>query len=219
MKQLRDFDVIKGGDEPGMCLRNVRLGYSIDSVYKDAWQAWNNTTQFKNRDFPKGVDIPLYYNYWRIEDGRWVQRGHINVLMAEGVVWNDGDMYGSLSDFERLHSNVKFVGWSDAVNNVKVIEEDSVAKIQNEDEAQLLYLSTLHRRAPSTTAKRYVGMEYAERMQNHIDSKEWLTQNHILLVAYPDALKKIERLENRIKELESGAEYTPVTEQLYKKGK
>ena len=125
-RQVKDFDVTKGGTGKYLCLRNVRLGYGIAPLYNTAWEAWGGTEQHKDRNFPNNVDVPLYYSFTATIDGIRKNWGHINVRMAGGGIWNDGAMYASLSDFERLHSNVDFVGWGESVNKVKVVEGEDM---------------------------------------------------------------------------------------------
>jgi uncharacterized Zn ribbon protein len=112
-KQTKAFNQAKGGTAKGMCLRNVRLGYGILPRYNNATEAWNNTEQHKDRNVPMGVDVPLYYS--------WGRDGHINVRLANGRVWSDGDLYVSIEDYE-AKKEPNFVGWGESVNEVRVIE-------------------------------------------------------------------------------------------------
>lgn len=118
MNQLKSFSPRKAGSKNGYCLQNVRLGYGIASKYPDAWTAWKNTEQHKNRSIPKNLDVPLYYDYTDSKGNRY---GHINVQLKDGRIWNDGNIYKNLTTFELYYSNVKYVGWGESVNNVKVI--------------------------------------------------------------------------------------------------
>jgi len=126
MKQVRAFDSSKGGSKPYYCLQNVRLGFSIPPHYDDAWTAWQNTEQHKNRTIPTGVDVPLYYSFTATIGGVRKNWGHINVRYRDGRVWNDGKWFSSLSAFEKAYTNVSYVGWGESVNKVKVIEENSM---------------------------------------------------------------------------------------------
>jgi hypothetical protein len=96
-----------------MCLKNVRLGYGILPKYDNATAAWNNTEQHRDRNVPLGVDVPLYYS--------WGRDGHINVRLANGRVWSDGDLYVSIEDYE-AKKEPNFLGWGESVNEVRVIQ-------------------------------------------------------------------------------------------------
>lgn len=119
-KQVKDFNRAKAGTKAGMCLQNVRLGYSIPGKYDSAWEAWKHTQQHGNRILPKGVDVPLFYDYTDKSGNRY---GHINVRLADGRVWNDGKIFASLASFTQAWGNVKYVGWGESVNDVRVIKE------------------------------------------------------------------------------------------------
>lgn len=112
-KQLKPFNRTLAGTTKGYCLRNVRLGYSIASKYATALGAWNNTDQHKDRSFPAG-DVPLFYSY--------KTDGHINVRLASGHVWSDGDIYASLDAYLAGHPLVHYLGWGERINGVKVFE-------------------------------------------------------------------------------------------------
>lgn len=127
-KQLKDFNPSKAGSQKGMCLKNTRLGYGIAPKYADAWAAWLNTQQHKNRNIPAGVEVPLYYSYTTTIGGVRKNYGHINVRLADGRVWSDGDIFASLEAYERAKLPV-FVGWGESINNVRVIEYVSESQI------------------------------------------------------------------------------------------
>jgi hypothetical protein len=154
--QLKPFDPSKGGTTAGYCLRNVRLGYDIPALYNDAWTAWLNTQQHRNRNFPAG-DIPLFYDY---TDSRGNRYGHINVRYRDGRVWNDGRWFSSLSAFESAWGNVKFVGWGESINNVRVLGGnqlmDTDAKVANQ------YHTLRGNSGTAAERKGWVGRSYEE---------------------------------------------------------
>lgn len=113
--QLKGFNQSIAGTVKGMCLRNVRLGYGIASKYDNAWETWLNSPQYTS-DIPAGVDVPVYF--WYID----VDNGHIGVRLANGKFWSDGKTYMSLSSYRLFHPKVHYRGWSDEVNDVKVIQ-------------------------------------------------------------------------------------------------
>lgn len=127
-KQLKQFNQATAGTTHGMCLQNVRLGFQIPPRYNSAWEAWAGTEQHPDRNIPTGVDVPLFYDFTDSAGNRY---GHINVRLANGQVWNDGRVFPDLPSFEKFWSNVKYVGWGESVNKVKVIEGVQMAVIQN----------------------------------------------------------------------------------------
>jgi len=124
-EQVRGFNQSKAGRTALMCLRNVRMGYEIAPLYDDAWTAWLNTEQHKNRSIPLGVDVPLYYSFTATIGGVRKNYGHINVRLKDGRVWNDGNIFSNLASFEQSHSNVSYAGWGESVNKVRVIKENA----------------------------------------------------------------------------------------------
>lgn len=141
MIQLIPFDTSKGGNIPNFCLDNVRRGYSIANKYGSAWEAWLHTQQHADRNFPAGLDIPLYYSYTTTLDGVTKNYGHINVRLANGTVWSDGKIYANLDSYLINHFP-KFVGWGESVNDFKIIGED-MSDIFNDGDAQNLTDSLL----------------------------------------------------------------------------
>lgn len=112
-KQIKSFNQTKAGKKAGYCLQNVRLGFGITSKYANAISAWKGTQQHKDRSFPAG-DVPLFYTY--------KTDGHINVRLANGKIWSDGDIYANLDAYLNGHPAVKYLGWGESINGVKVFE-------------------------------------------------------------------------------------------------
>ena len=124
-KQTKKFVQSRGGTKPYWCLANVRAGYGVKNLLPDAWTAWQHTEQHKNRSIPKGVDVPLFYSFSATIDGIYKNYGHINVRLANGKVWNDGNIFPSLKAFEQAWGNVHYVGWGESVNNERVIKKEN----------------------------------------------------------------------------------------------
>jgi hypothetical protein len=199
--QLIPFDPSKGGSKAGYCLQNVRLGYSIPALYNDAWQAWNNTEQHKNRNFPTG-DVPLYYDYTDSGGNRY---GHINVRLADGRLWNDGSIFASLEAFENTHRNVKFVGWGESINNIKVIKQGD---FMTEDGVRFGYLATTRKQPTTGQLKYWIGrpsVEFTSALYQLSDAYlgKALVTNETLTktVAIKDG--EIERLNKEIRDLQA----------------
>lgn len=122
MEQVKPFNISKGGTTPNMCLANVTKGYGIPNKYGSAWQAWEHTQQHTDRNVPAGVDVPIYYSYTATIDGVTENYGHINVRLANGTVWSDGNIYASIDAYLANHLP-KYVGWGESVNDVTVIKQ------------------------------------------------------------------------------------------------
>lgn len=146
MKQIIPFNQAKAGKKPLFCLQNVRLGFGIAAKYPNAITAWNNTEQHKNREVPEGLDVPLYYS-WKVD-------GHINVRLADGRVWSDGNIYKSIADYEAKSAPV-FLGWGESVNNVKVIGE-KMQPITSTDRVRKIALEYTIDNIPNNILQKYV---------------------------------------------------------------
>jgi len=134
MTQVIPFNPALGGTTPNLCLANVCLGYGIPNKYGSAWEAAEHTQQHTD-PVPAGLDVPLYYSYTATIDGVTANYGHINVRLANGTVWSDGNIYASIDAYLANHTP-KYVGWGESINDVKIIEgedmgltHDQVAKI------------------------------------------------------------------------------------------
>jgi hypothetical protein len=124
MIQVIPFNPAQGGTTPNLCLANVCLGFGIPNKYGSAWEAWQHTQQHTD-PVPDGLDVPLYYSY-SVNLGQGVQNyGHINVRLANGTVWSDGNIYASIDAYLANHWP-KYVGWGESINDVKIIEGDTM---------------------------------------------------------------------------------------------
>lgn len=125
-KQMRPFDIAKGGNKYGLCLQNVRLGFNIPVVkYHTAEEAWHNTKQHVDRNLPAMVAVPLFYKFGN--------DGHVNVRLSNGEVWSDGTIYASLDDYLAKHPLVTYRGWGESVNDVAVLAYAPDEKPQSYD--------------------------------------------------------------------------------------
>lgn len=127
--QVIPFNTYKGGNTPNLCLANVSKGYGIPNKYGSAWEAWQHTQQHPDRNIPTGLAVPLYYSYTATIDGVTENYGHINVQLPNGTVWSDGNIYASIDDYLAKHTP-KFVGWGESVNDVKIVEGDTMTPEQ-----------------------------------------------------------------------------------------
>lgn len=113
-KQVINFNQATAGRLVGYCLQNIRKGFGINKTLPTATDAWKATQQHKDRSIPTAVDVPLFYSY--------KTAGHINVRLKSGKVWSDGTVYDSLDSYLSGHPAVKYLGWGESVNGVRVLE-------------------------------------------------------------------------------------------------
>jgi hypothetical protein len=124
-RQLIPFNQALAGKTPYKCLNNVRLGYSIPNKYKSAYIAWQHTQQHPDRQFP-ACDVPVYFTWEGTVEGVYANWGHIAVRLANGQVWTDGHIYGSVDDVLTHYipgSKKSYLGWGESINDIKVIQE------------------------------------------------------------------------------------------------
>lgn len=112
-KQERPFVVSKMGKTPGMCLRNVRIGYDpvIPPLYYDAKAAMLSNkkagTLHPISELPKNVSVPVFVDTASINE-------HVEVS-DKGVFYSDGKV---VTD----PMNQKFFGWGETLNGVRVVK-------------------------------------------------------------------------------------------------
>jgi hypothetical protein len=134
MIQVKPFVIANAGTTKYLCLQNVRLGYGIPAHYLTATKAWNGTEQHRDRNFPAGCDVPVFYSWTGTVDGVKDNYGHIAVRLADGRVWSDGKYFANVDALIGSYlSNGSYLGWGESVNNVKVIKEASMAEVINDD--------------------------------------------------------------------------------------
>lgn len=138
MKQVVPFNVNTAGTTKYLCLVNVRKGYGIGAKYPDALSAWNNTQQHRDRNFPAGVAVPVFWNFTAdIKDGSGVKNwGHIGVRLPDGRIWTDGRYYANVDAVSSQYlsrGNPSYLGWGESVNDVRVVENVIIPSKGNED--------------------------------------------------------------------------------------
>lgn len=187
-KQTRGWNSNKGGRQSGMCLRNVRMGYDIASKYDDAWTAWTRTQQHKNRNYPAGVYVPIFFSYTTTIGGVRKNYGHIGVRYPDGRFWSDGNVHASVEAYEKNHAPV-FVGWGESVNDVRVIQEVKGDDMTLSTEAvKTIYRRLLHREGDAGGVKNFTGKTLDFTLKDMVGSKEFKalhTVNNTVVVEKP----------------------------------
>lgn len=110
-KQVRNFDLNKMGTKPNYCLQNVRLAFDIPPKYADAKSAMYASkkagTLHDISTLPMNVAVPVFVDTSSPYE-------HVEVS-DHGTFYSDG---------KRLNNpmNQKFFGWSETLNDVRVVE-------------------------------------------------------------------------------------------------
>ena len=140
MIQVKSFNPALGGTTKYLCLSNVRKGYSIPALHQYAKQDWDNNVQHKDRNFPQGCDVPVYWSWTGTVDGVTKDWGHIAVRLADGRVWTDGRYYANVDTLNAnyLSGRGTYLGWGELVNNIRVVtQEVSMAGINDDVSRQI----------------------------------------------------------------------------------
>jgi hypothetical protein len=202
-----------------MCLANVCLGYGIPNKYGSAWEAWQHTEQHTD-PVPDGLDVPLYYSYTATIDGVTQNYGHINVRLANGTVWSDGNLYSSIDGYLAGHWP-KYVGWGESINDVTIIEgEINMPSVVDLPTAQMLFQAywepeQIAAAGGDAFVAGWVGTESNSMIQAFANSAQWRNKRldtEQVAAELKDAQAQIATLE-----AQGGAGFTPVTGQLYTK--
>ena len=112
-KQKRNFIVSKMGKTPGMCLRNVRIGFDpeIPPLYYDAKAAMlankKAGTLHDISTLPKNVSVPVFVDTTSINE-------HVEASV-NGTLYSDGKVV-----VDPIHQ--KYFGWGETLNDVRVVE-------------------------------------------------------------------------------------------------
>lgn len=190
--QTRGWNSNKGGKEAGMCLKNVRLGYGIGPVYDDAWTAWQNTQQHKNRSYPAGVYAPIFFSYTTTINKVRRNYGHIGVRYPDGRFWSDGRVFASVEAYEKNYAPV-FVGWGESVNGVRVIQKvtQGDSEVANRTQVNNLYKAILHREGDKGGLDNYTGSNANTIVSEFLGSQEFKTHDSFV----KNATKQIQDLQ------------------------
>lgn len=112
----------------GYCLSYARQCFGAAAVEPNAWVAWNNT-KFKHTDaLPADVCVPMWYSY--VLNGE--NLGHVTInVPGQGIYsspWKSSQTHAVLSSIAQVEQiyGVKYVGWSEDISNVKVVQGDSM---------------------------------------------------------------------------------------------
>lgn len=131
-------------EKAGLCLQYTENSFGVPNLYDNAWQAWR-ATQYKHldRNFPENVSVPVWFDWssnvlW--DDGivRYGRYGHVAYRTPDGKIHSSpGQGFGSktFNDVDELIwyfvGGMTYVGWSEDIADVKVIEGEDMSRIQD----------------------------------------------------------------------------------------
>lgn len=194
------FPNLKTLGKIGWCLKFVEDAYNSPHLYATATDAWNSTeVRHTDRNFP-AVAVPVWFSYY--ENG--LNFGHVAIYVPnQGVLSspyardNTQVWFKDVDECARvLHCS--YLGWSEDIANLKVVEKEDVYRMNDED-AKDLWRGLLHREPENDDVWRaWVGKTFSEAYQAFASSDEWLTQNHILKVAFPLVSEQVADLTKKL---------------------
>jgi hypothetical protein len=118
--------------QPGWCLQYVRQAFGLPARYASATEAWEkSTSQHKDRNFPVGIWIPVWYG---LADE---PLGHVVLRAPDGSVYSTSDLsnvphhHADLADLEAYYAyygmTLTYRGWTEDVASYPVINSMSIA--------------------------------------------------------------------------------------------
>lgn len=136
-------------EKAGLCLSYARRVFGRPAVEPTAWDAWQRCRyKHTDRNFPKGVSFPVWFDHWGDYGGGWLQYGHVAVVHTDGRVYSSpltgyGHVwFASVDDlvraFEAAGANMKYVGWSEDISGGRVITKE-VDMVENNETTYLAW--------------------------------------------------------------------------------
>lgn len=118
--------------KPGWCLQYVREAAGLPAVHPTATAAWEaSTTKHRDRDFPPGVWVPVWFGLDR------EPAGHVVWLAPDGAVWSTSDndttphRHPDMDDLEAFYAGwgwpLTYRGWTEDVQGTPVMSWDGIA--------------------------------------------------------------------------------------------
>jgi hypothetical protein len=132
--------------QPGWCLAYVNEAFGVAKRYGTATAAWNNSgTQHRDRRFPSGVWLPVWYELAN------EPAGHVVLLAPDGSCYSTSDLsntpyhHPSLAHLEWFYAYygmaLTYRGWTEDVEGTPVIRPtistQSTTTLQEDDDMAL----------------------------------------------------------------------------------
>lgn len=120
-KQDRNVVISEMGKVKGYCLNNSRLAASPDipAKYATAHEAALHAILHPGTP-PKGVWVPLYFDFWATIEGIYKNWGHVGWQAPDGSFYSDGVKYANVGEYDRTHTP-NYIGWGELMNDVRVV--------------------------------------------------------------------------------------------------
>lgn len=122
----------------GWCLAYAKNAYgAFGNTGDTAWKAWSNCQFGHTDDLPSGVYLPIWFSGYQ-------GMGHVSIYYkrpdGQIQIWSSpishkpyADVWSSIGEIERRYG-VKYVGWSEDIAGVKVIERGSEVSTVGDNE-------------------------------------------------------------------------------------
>jgi hypothetical protein len=117
--------------KPGWCLAYVNEAFGVAKRYGSATAAWNGSkTQHRDRNFPPGVWVPVWYGL--VDE----PLGHVVLLAPDGSCYSTSDLsnkpyhHPNLAHLEAFYAyygmTLTYRGWTEDVEDTPVVSNDGI---------------------------------------------------------------------------------------------
>lgn len=191
----------------GMCLQYARRVFSAPVVEATAWEGWTRSKyRHENREFPSGLAVPVWFDWWGQLPGdeQKFQYGHAAVRLSDGSVWSSPlsgkgrARFGSVDELTRAFGGgMKYVGWSEDISEVKVVEIGGEEMESTSYEVARLYAQKILFRDMDRGEweKFHQGKSRNQLFDEFSTSAEWEGKWRIINIEYPQVLGRLQASE------------------------
>ena len=192
--------VFQGGqvlnDWYGWCYAVAWTAFKGRVTNPTAWAAWLATAYpHKDRNLPSGVYVPIWFSGYG-------GAGHV-ALYKDGQIWTSPythkayfDRFNSIDALARYYG-VTYVGWSEDIGGVRVVQPSNQGDIMNQDSGTELYRTGLHRDPESAgAASQWNGQSATQALASLRNSAEWKSTD-AKLKAYDSLAAQVADLSSR----------------------
>lgn len=134
-KQLINPDLSVIG-QPEFCLVYVREVFGVYAKYATALEAWQNAQYKHAGQQPPSAAVPIWFSLSN-------PAGHV-------AVWNNGKVYSTTAKGDKtfpsiqglmdyIGEGIKYLGWSEDINGVRVVEPQEEQEMPNEGDVVNAY--------------------------------------------------------------------------------
>jgi hypothetical protein len=148
----------------GWCMGYVHAAFGSNTA-PSAHQGWlNSSLKHQDQDFPSGVYIPIWFDWYGDIDGTGVKNwGHV-AIYKDGEVWSSplshkpyADTFNGLQAIiDAFGGTIKYVGWSEDICGTVVIKQEK-GMLMVDQNLLTNYYQTLFGRAPDPAAQGWIG--------------------------------------------------------------